>query len=123
MNQDLKLLPPPEKKIAAKVLAQQGHSPRELEHWLEISDSTIYRALRDQTPEELTQFEAEFKASIEAMKKRGLIQGYRRLVELLPKERRIDQIVKGLDKLEGHHDGSPNTVVNIAVAWSDGSKL
>jgi len=53
------------------------------------------------TPDELKQFEADFRGKLEMIKTRGIFLGYQQLVNLVSKERKIDQLVKGLDKLEG----------------------
>jgi len=95
------LLSPEEKKVVAKVLQEKGHSSRKLEKWLGLSDTTILRAKEMPTPDELKQFEADFRGKLEMIKTRGIFLGYQQLVNLVSKERKIDQLVKGLDKLEG----------------------
>ena len=58
---DLKLLSPPEKKVVAKVLRNKGFSLRMIEDILGVSDNSALRYSKLETPEELTQFEAEIE--------------------------------------------------------------
>jgi len=90
-----------EKKVIAKTLYDMGWSSYQLERWLGLSDNTIQRAVKQPTPEEMKQFEAEFKLAIQNEKMKGVALGVKRLLELLPKERRIEPLVKGLEYLEG----------------------
>lgn len=108
---DLKLLPPPEKKIVAKTLYQMGWGSRKLEQWLGLSDNTILRSINEPTPEELKRFEADFISVIQSEKQRGIALGLKRLIELIPKERRVDQVVRGLEYLEGKNQ--PNVAVQV----------
>ena len=101
MTEELKALPPPEKKVAAKILYQMGWGSRKIEEWLGVSDSSVVRYKDEQTPEDLKQFEAEFEAAIRDMKQQGVAMAQKRLLELIPKERRIDQVVKAAEYLEG----------------------
>lgn len=98
---NLKLLPPPQKKVVAKTLYRMGWSSLELEKWLGFSDNTIIRASEAPTPDELKTFEEDFRRVIEAEKQRGIALGLKRLLEIIPKERRIDQLVRGLEYFEG----------------------
>lgn len=98
---DLKTLPPPEKRVAAKVMTKAGYSSRRLEALLGVDHNTVWRASQEATPEELVQFETEFNSAIKDMKTEGISLGMKRLLELIPKERRIDQVVKGLEHMEG----------------------
>lgn len=109
MTEDLALLPPAEKKVAAKVLYDMGWSSRKIESWIGISDDSVLRAVNIPTPDELRQFEAEFRTAISAEKQRGIALGVKRLNELLPRERRVSEVVKGLEYLEGK-EGGGNTV-------------
>jgi len=58
---DLKLLSPPEKKVASKVLRNRGFSLRQIENILGVSDSSALLYSKLETPEELTQFQAELE--------------------------------------------------------------
>jgi len=102
-----------EKKVIAKTLYNMGWSSRKLEQWLGLSDNTIQRAVKQPTPEEMKRFEAEFKLAIQNEKMKGVALGIKRLLELLPKERRIEPLVKGLEYLEGK--GQTPLVVNQTI--------
>jgi transposase-like protein len=102
-----------EKKVIAKTLYNMGWSSRKLEQWLGLSDNTIQRAVKQPTPEEMKRFEAEFKLAIQNEKMKGVALGIKRLLELLPKERRIEPLVKGLEYLEGK--GQAPLVVNQTI--------
>lgn len=101
MTDDLKELPPPEKKVAAKVLTEAGYSSRRLEDMLGMDNVSIWRASQEATPDDLKQFETDFQIAIGDMKKQGVALVQKRLLELIPKERRIDQVVKAGEYLEG----------------------
>ena len=116
MNDKLKYLSPPEKKVAAKVLYRMGWGARKVEEWLGISDDTVLRAAKAPTPKELRQFEAEFELAVQDMKRQGIALVHQRLLELIPRERRIDQVVKAGEYLEGKHSQpsqQANQIVNI----------
>lgn len=55
----LKSLPDPSKKVAAKVLVNEGYSTREVEEILGVSDTSVLRYSHQETPDELKHFEAE----------------------------------------------------------------
>ncbi len=108
---DLAKLPPPEKKVAAKKLYQLGWSTRKIEQWLGISDDTVRRAADIPTPDDLRQFEAEFELAIKDMKRQGVALVCKRIIDIVPKERKLDQLVKAGEFLEGRKE--PNTQVQI----------
>lgn len=112
MPDNLKLLPPPEKKVAAKVLYNMGWSSRQIEQWIGVDNVTVTRYKDLPTPEELQQFETEFTSVIQSEKKRGIALGIKRLNELIPKERKMSELVRGLEYLEGN-DKSPKTNIQI----------
>jgi len=101
MTHEFHALSPSEKKVAAKVLNHQGYSTRRLESLLGIDDTTAWRALKEATPEALKQFEVDFTEAIAEMKRKGIGLVQKRLLELIPKERRIDQVVKAGEFFEG----------------------
>ena len=101
MTDDLKNLPPAEKRIAAKVMTKAGYSTRRLEQLLGVDHNTVWRASQEATPDELVQFETDFNLAIQDMKKQGISLAQKRLLELIPKERRIDQVVKAAEYMEG----------------------
>ena len=98
---ELKQLSPKEKQVAAKVLVTEGYSTRRIAELLDMNDSTAWRKAKEATPEELKQFEADFTLAISQMKKKGLALVQKRLLELIPKERRIEAIVRAGEYLEG----------------------
>lgn len=109
---DLKKLSHAEKKVVAKTLYNMGWGSIKLEQWLGLSDNTILRAVKEPTPDELKSFEEEFQRAIRAEKQRGVALGIKRLLELIPKERRIEPLIKGLEYLEGK---TSNTAVQINI--------
>ena len=111
-DKDFKLLPKPKKKVVAKVLYDMGWSTRTIEQWLGIDNSTVSRYAKTPTPEKLQQFATDFTIAIQSEKQRGIALGIRRLNELIPKERRIEPLVKGLEFLEGKQQGV-GVMVNI----------
>lgn len=58
---NLKQLPKPEKQVVAKVLVDKGFSLREVERILGVSDSSVLKYSKLETPEELKQFQAELE--------------------------------------------------------------
>jgi len=63
MTDNLKMLPPPQKKVAAKVLVNEGYSTRTVEDILGIDHATVARYAKKDTPEALRQFETELIAA------------------------------------------------------------
>lgn len=116
MQKDSLDLTKAEKRVAAKVMSDNDYSSRQIEDFLGISDNTVLRAKADATPEELKQFEAEFEERIKQMKQTGIGMVQKRILELIPKERRMDQLVKAGDYLEGKTGGG------VGVGIKDGDK-
>jgi hypothetical protein len=56
---DLKELPPLEKKVATKVLSNEGYSLRNIEEILGVDHVTAGRYAKLETPQELEQFETK----------------------------------------------------------------
>jgi hypothetical protein len=113
MTEELKLLPPPEKKIAAKVLYHMGWASRKIESWLGISDDTVRRAAEVPTPEELRQFEAEFTLAINEIKKEGLALTINQIMKVLQREKRIDSLVRVAEYFEGKNKSVINQQFNV----------
>jgi hypothetical protein len=90
-----------------------GWGARKIEEWLGVSDNTVLRAINEPTPEELKQFEAEFELAIKDMKCQGRALVQKRILELVPKERRLDQLVKAGEYLEGK--GGTQVAVGVSV--------
>lgn len=120
MTNELQQLPKAEQKVVAKVLHGMGWGSRQIEKWLGISDSSVLRAAKEPTPKELTQFESDFEEAITSAKQHGVALGVRRLLELLPKERRIDQVVKGLEYMEGKNIQPLGAQANVQINFTRG---
>ncbi len=116
---ELKLLPPPEKRVAAKVLHEAGYSTLKIEDWLGISDSTVLRASYAVVPEQLKAFEAEFKLSIEMSKKRALVMAHERMTKIIPTYKRLDHLVKAAEYFEGKKDQPTTAIQNNNITLSD----
>lgn len=108
---NLKHLPPPEKKVVAKELAKAGYSTRTLEEWVGADHTTISRWALEETPKEMQRYATQFRKQLDIYKQKGIALGVKRLLELLPKEKRVDQLVKGLEYLEGKKE--PTTAIQI----------
>ncbi len=113
MTNDLAKLPPKEKKVVAQELVKAGYSTRTIEDWVNADHATIARWALEETPEEMRRYATEFAKQLEASKTQSIAIGVKRIKELLPKERRLDQVVKTLEYLEGKQHGSVAVQVNI----------
>ena len=100
IQDNLKLLPPPEKKVAAKVLFRNGWGSRIVGEWLGISKDTVIRSSHEPTTDVLRQFETEFESVIKDMKLEAKALLHKRIIELIPKEKRLDHLVKAGEFLE-----------------------
>lgn len=114
MINDLSKLPPTEKKVAAKVLYNMGWGSRKIEGWLHISDNSVLRAIKEPTPEELKRFEAEFIRSIQAAKAEGLALTINQIIKRIPKETKLEPLIKTAEYLEGK-SGAANVQINNLV--------
>jgi len=101
MNENLKSLPKPEKKIIAKALIKMGWASRKIEEWLGVDHVSVTRYAKQPTPEELKQFETEFETTIKEVKQEGLALVLARLLKVIPKEERVDQLIKASEYFEG----------------------
>lgn len=113
-------LPKPKKKVIAKAYMEEGYSSRQIEEWLGVDNTTIARWAKEATPENLLQFATEFKASLEMVKYKGIADVHNRLLELIPKERRISEIVKAGEFLEGKSNEGVKVQVNNFVPLLNG---
>lgn len=103
------------KEMASQVLTNEGWSTREVGEFLGISSGTVSRYNRvPKDPELLKQFEAEFTHHVRAMQYEGIYAVNKRLLELLPKERRISEVVKAGEFYQGRSE--KNTSVNVNIA-------
>ena len=98
---DLKTLPPPEKKVAAKVLSKQGYSTRQIESITGIDNVSVMRYAQEPTPDELKHFETTFAGIVKEKKNKILFKGLDRIEALIPKEVKITEVVKALEFVEG----------------------
>lgn len=98
---NLDILPKDKKRVVAKVLYKNGLGSRIVGRWLGISKDTVIRSSNISTPRVLRQYETEFEVAIKFMKLRasGLI--LRRIIELVPKEKNLENLVKAGNYFEG----------------------
>lgn len=101
MKNEISNLPPPKKRIAAKVLYRNGWGSRIVGEWLGVSKDTVIRSSKEPTPEVLRQFETEFDNMIKDMKLEARALIFKRIIELVPTEKRLDYLVKAGEFLEG----------------------
>lgn len=101
MENDISKLPPPKKKVAAKVLYRNGWGSRIVGEWLGVSKDTVIRSRKIPTPENLRQFETDLEAVIKDMKLEARALLHKRIIELIPKEKRLDHLVRVGEFLEG----------------------
>lgn len=104
-KKEFKELPPPEQKVAAKALYNLGWSTRKIESWTGIDHATASRYAKLPTPEALQQFETEFQLAIKDQKAEALTMILKRIKELIPKEEKLDQLVKAGEFMEGSRTG------------------
>jgi len=109
----------PEMKVMAKALILGGYSTRKVEEILGIDNVTAHRYAQEQTPEDQKQFETIFKNHIKEQKQKGIALGVKRINELIPRERKISEVVRGLEFLEGINKGNTNIQVNVTPILSD----
>lgn len=98
---DLKELTPAELKVATKELVLSGYTSAKAAEILGLDEVTAWRYAKAPTPDNLKEFEIIFSNVILEMKQKGISMVQKRLLELIPKEKRIDQVVKAGDYLEG----------------------
>lgn len=79
MTDDLNNLPPNEKKVAAKVLVNEGYSFREVETILGVDHTTVSRYSKAETPEALQQFETELTNIFRTVEHKIAAKALRRL--------------------------------------------
>lgn len=109
---NLKQLPKSQKKVAAKVLYRNGWGSRVVGEWLGVSKDTVIRSSKSATPEELRQFETGLEAVIKDMKLEARALLHKRIIELIPKEKRLDHLVRVGEFLEGKPATQQNNQFN-----------
>lgn len=112
-------LSPPEQKIAAKVLSDEGYSTRRIEALLGVDNVTVWRATQQATPDDLKQFETDFAAALTEVKKQGISLVHKRLLELIPEEYHIDQLIKAGLFLEGKQNFKDDRVPRMSDVARD----
>lgn len=110
MPENLLGLTQKEKQVAAKKLIENGYSSRKVEEILGIDHSSAIWYANKPTPEEMEEFSTIFDNYIQESKKKGISLAHARLLELIPREKRIDQVVKAAEYLEGKGGDSGNTI-------------
>lgn len=118
-----KELSKPKKKEMAKAYVDEGYSSRQIEEWLGVDNTTIARWAKEPTPEKMQQFATEFRASLQVVKYRGIAEVHNRLLELIPKERRISEVVKAGEFFEGKSNEGIKVQVNNFVPLLDGESV
>lgn len=105
------------KIVAAKILRdEEKYQYVEIADWLGISNDTARRYTQMRDPEGLREFESEFRAMIAGMKYEGIGNVYKRLGELVPKERRISEVVRAGEFYEGKSQTQTNVQINNVIA-------
>lgn len=113
---DLKELPAPEKKVVAKVMTEQGFSSRKIEEITGIDHATVARYAKEQTPDDMIQFETEFAGIVRDKKNKILYKGLDRIEALIPQEAKISEVVKAIETVEGKsNNNSPAVQVNTFI--------
>lgn len=97
---NLKQLPKSQRRVAAKVLYKNGWGSRVVGEWLGVSKDTVIRSSHEPTPEVLRQFETEFELVIKDMKLEARALVFKRIIDLIPTEKRLDYLVKAGEFLE-----------------------
>lgn len=102
------------KIVAAKILREEEkYQYVDIADWLGISNDTARRYTQMRDPEEMREFENEFRAVIQGMKYEGVGNVYKRLNELVPRERKISEVVKAGEFYEGKSQNQTNVQVNV----------
>lgn len=104
-----------EKRVAAKALMDNGYTARKVEEILGIDYSTATLYAKKEVPEEMEEFSTLFNNYIREQKQKGLGLVHKRLLELIPKERRIDQVIKAGEFYEGRNQQPPTLIQNNVV--------
>lgn len=111
--QNPKNFTPIEIKVMAKSLIENGFTSRKVESILGISYQSALNYSREETPEEAKEFLTVFDNWIKEQKYKGINMVYSRLLEVIPKEKRIDQLVKAGEYLEGKNNLQPVVPIQI----------
>lgn len=111
---NLKNLSKPKKRVVAKVLEDDDWSYEKIGRVLGVSNSTakVYaeRYKEIEAPENLREFEVKFRAYAKTKEFEGYNMILDRMLDLIPKERRLDQLVRAGEFLSGKKEQSQNNV-------------
>ena len=111
---NLKNLSKPKKEIVAKVLQEDKWTYGKIGRVLGVSDTTAMRYAERykevDTPEKLKQFEEVFRAYAKTKEFEGYNMILDRMLDLIPKERRLDQLVRAGEFLSGKKEQSQTNV-------------
>lgn len=115
----LSAMSPAKKVIASKVLCDEGFTYSQIGRILGISDDTAKRYIEKYSPIEdsvrLSKFEAGFKTLVAGKSFEGQMAVYNRLLELVPKERRVSEVVKAGEFFQGKSNDGVKVQVNNFV--------
>ena len=92
MTNELKTLPKPEKKVAAKVLVNEGYSTREIEELLDADHSSVARWAKLDTPLELKKFEERLCDVFRQREHIVAAKALRRVEETVPRARILEAL-------------------------------
>lgn len=107
MTDDLKTLPPKEKRVASKVLINEGYSTREVEEILGVDHSSVSRYAKQDTPEELQQFETKLINIFRQTEHRIAAKALRRLESTIDRAR-INEALEVYKEMKGKTAGNDN---------------
>lgn len=116
---NLKQLPKSQKKVVAKILYKNGWGSRVVGKWLGVSKDTVIRSSNEPTPQVLRQFETEFEIVIKDMKLEARALIFKRIIDLIPTEKRLDYLVKAIEFLEGNPNLQQNNQYNFTNLGAD----
>lgn len=108
-----------ERKVAAKVLREYKFSLREIATWLGIGKTTVARAEKAITEEDLGHFGTVFKEAVSQKKQEGLGLTLKRMQEIVPKYQRLDHLVKAAEYFEGIRNNGNSTEIKVINILGD----
>lgn len=117
-SKELHKLSKQDKKALAAIMHSQGYPFRTLEEYLGADFTTLAKWAKEKIPDEVRQrVTTLYLAEIEEHNKRGLARVYKRLEELIPKEKDIGMIIKAGEFFRGKpaQTNQTNVQVNFSV--------
>lgn len=115
----------PKKQVAAKILRDDARWTFEkIARVLNVSEPTAFRYAERfagiETPDELKEFETKFKLYIKGKEFVALDMVFDRMLEIIPREKRLDQLVRAGEFLQGKRDtNQTNVQVNNFIPLLD----